>query len=163
MKPSLNWSDPVAVSRWLGALRLAFNDADAVTADMLRPPPERELGPALHAATYGAARAVLLFALAFARAPEPDQEPSDPAGAGGAGPSTDSLRPTFLTINGVPRRERPVPHVHIPRLRSREYPRFLAVLLVWCYLSHQTTNAIPPHPTWASVFSPMDEPPCAML
>ena len=81
-RPSLDWSDPIAVSRWLAGLRLAFNDADAAALDMLKPPRSRELGPVLHAANYGAARAQLLQALDFADAPEP----SDPAGCGGAGP-----------------------------------------------------------------------------
>jgi len=77
-RPSLDWSDPVAVSRWLGGLRVSFNDADAVTRDMLRPAHRRELGPALHAANYGAARAQILQALDFAACPEPDDgEPSD--------------------------------------------------------------------------------------
>jgi hypothetical protein len=84
-RPSLDWSDPIAVSRWLAGLRLAFNDADAAALDMLRLPRARELGPALHAANYGAARTQILQALDFATAPEPDPEPSDPARNGGAG------------------------------------------------------------------------------
>jgi hypothetical protein len=51
-RPSLDWSDPIAVSTWLAGLRLAFNDADAVAIDMLRPPLERELGPVLHTKNY---------------------------------------------------------------------------------------------------------------
>jgi hypothetical protein len=51
---SLDWSDPIEVSKWLAGLRLALNDADAAALDMLRPPRARELGPALHAANYGA-------------------------------------------------------------------------------------------------------------
>jgi hypothetical protein len=85
-RASLDWNDPIAVSRWLAGLRLAWNDADAVTLDMLRPARARELGPALHATNYGAARAQILQALAFADTPEPDPEPSDPAGCGGGGP-----------------------------------------------------------------------------
>ena len=73
------------MSKWLAGLRLAFNDADAAALDMLRPPRARELGPALHAENYGAARVQILQALLFAEAPEPDPEPSDPAGNGGAG------------------------------------------------------------------------------
>ena len=34
-RPSLDWSDRDAVSRWLAGLRLSFRDADAVTRDML--------------------------------------------------------------------------------------------------------------------------------
>jgi hypothetical protein len=85
-RASLDWSDPIAVSRWLAGLRLAFNDADAVTQDMLRPPRSRELGPALHAHNYGEARQQVLQALAFAEAPEPD---SDPGVKGGAPPGED--------------------------------------------------------------------------
>ncbi len=86
-RPSLDWSDPIAVSKWLAGLRLAFNDADAAALDMLRPPRARELGPALHAANYGAARAQVLQALAFAAPPEPDPEPSGAAGKGRADPT----------------------------------------------------------------------------
>lgn len=82
-RPSLDWSDAVAVSRWLAGLRVAFHDADAVALDMLRPPRARDLGPALAARNYGEARAAVLSALAFADA----SEPGDPAGSGGAGPA----------------------------------------------------------------------------
>lgn len=85
-RPSLDWNDPIAVSRWLAGLRLAWNDADAVTRDMLRPERRRELGQRLHAENYGEARKAIVAALEYATAPEPDPEPSDPAGAGGAGP-----------------------------------------------------------------------------
>ena len=84
-RPALDWSDPIAVSKWLAGLRLAFNDADAAALDMLRPPRARELGPALHAANYGAARTQILQALDCATALEPDPEPSAPAGNGGGG------------------------------------------------------------------------------
>ncbi len=79
---SLNWSDPVAVSKWLGGLRVTFRDADAVIQDMLRPPRARELGPALHARNYEEARAAILKAIDFASTPEPEPEEGD----GGAGP-----------------------------------------------------------------------------
>ncbi len=82
-RPSLDWSDPIAVSKWLAGLRGAFNDADAVALDMLRAPRARELGPALHAKNYGEARATILAALEYASAPEPDPGEGD----GGAGPS----------------------------------------------------------------------------
>ena len=83
-RPSLDWSNPLEVSQWLAGLRLSFNDADAVAEDMLLPPRRRELGPALHATNYRAARAQIVQALDYASAPE--AEPSDPAGNGGAGP-----------------------------------------------------------------------------
>jgi hypothetical protein len=79
-RPALDWSDPVAVSRWLAGLRLAFDDADGIALDMLEPPRSRELGPVLHADTYGKARAQILQALDFATAPEPEGEGGDPAG-----------------------------------------------------------------------------------
>jgi len=56
-RAALDWSDPIAVSKWLAGLRLSFNDADGAALDMLRPPRERDLGPALHAQNYRAARA----------------------------------------------------------------------------------------------------------
>jgi hypothetical protein len=39
-------------SEWLADLRTAFADLDAVARDMLRPPRERELGPAYHRSLY---------------------------------------------------------------------------------------------------------------
>jgi hypothetical protein len=88
---ALDWSDPLAVAQWLSGLRSAFNDCDAVALDMLRPPRSRELGPAIHAKNYNAAREQVLQALDLAAGPpandtEPDPEPGDPAGNGGAGP-----------------------------------------------------------------------------
>jgi len=82
-----DWSDSIAVSKWIAGLRQSFNDADAAALDMLRRPRERELGPALDAKNYGAARAQVLHALDYATAPEPDDgEGGDPVGNGGAGP-----------------------------------------------------------------------------
>ena len=78
-RTSLDWSDPIAVSQWLAGLRLSFNDADAAALDMLRPPRERELGPALHAEHYNAARAQILKALAYAGAPEPEASEGETA------------------------------------------------------------------------------------
>ncbi len=71
----LNWRDPAAVVRWLAGLRQSFADLDAVGLDMLRPPRSRELGPALHADHYRAARAQIVQALDYARA-EPDDDAS---------------------------------------------------------------------------------------
>ena len=85
-RTSLDPADPIAFGRWLAGLRSAFNDLDAVALDMLRPPRFRELGPAIHARNYTAAREQVLQALDFAAAPEPAPEPGDPAGSGGAGP-----------------------------------------------------------------------------
>jgi hypothetical protein len=72
-RPSLDFTDPEAVSQWLRALTEAWRDADAVSVDMLRRPRDRELGPVLHAEKYHEARAQLLQALAYAGpGPEPE-------------------------------------------------------------------------------------------
>lgn len=65
-----------------------WRDADAVTADMLRPPRERELGPALHARNYGEARGKIVASLAYLSSLARDDggEHGDPSGNGGAGP-----------------------------------------------------------------------------
>lgn len=81
-RAALNWSDPAAVSVWLDGLRLSFNDADAVALDMLRPPRDRELGPALHRDKYRDARAQIVQALDYAA--EHEAAPSDPAGSSGS-------------------------------------------------------------------------------
>ncbi len=46
-------------------MRLAIDDADAVTRDMLRPPHLRELGPALHGRQYREAHEKILALLAY--------------------------------------------------------------------------------------------------
>ena len=46
------------------ALRVAFEDADAVTVDMLKPPRRRDLGPVEHARLYEDARASIVEGLA---------------------------------------------------------------------------------------------------
>ncbi len=86
-RPALDWSDPIAVSKWLGALRVTLVDHLAITDDMLRPPRERELGPVLHRERARDTATQLRNLVDFATAPEPDDgEPGDPAGNGGAGP-----------------------------------------------------------------------------
>jgi len=65
-RASLDFTDPAAVARWLAGLRSSFNDLDAAALDMLRAPRDRELGPALHAAHYHAAREQVLQALDLA-------------------------------------------------------------------------------------------------
>src|SRR5215475_4517463 len=82
-RSSLDWSDAIAVSKWLTGLQLAFNDADAVALDMLKPPRQRELGPVIHLQNYGAARAQILSALAYASAPEPDEGEPNGGDSGG--------------------------------------------------------------------------------
>jgi hypothetical protein len=89
---ALDWSDPVAVSRWLGAFRVTLVDHLAVTDDMMRPPCECERGPVLHRERAHDTATQLRSLVDFATAPEPDDsepddgEPGDPAGSGRAGP-----------------------------------------------------------------------------
>jgi hypothetical protein len=85
----LDFGDPGAVRRFIVDLRVAVDDADAVTRDALRPLGRRELGRLLHRQNYGEARARIVALLAYATlpAPEGEPEPGDPAGNGGSGPS----------------------------------------------------------------------------
>ncbi len=73
----LDFTDPEAVAHWLAGLRAAFNDLDAVGLDLLCDPRDRELGPALAARNYHAARDQILSALNFAR-PDPEAGEADP-------------------------------------------------------------------------------------
>lgn len=57
--------DRETMRRVLVDLRVAVDDADAITEDMLRPARRRELGPVLHATNYREARARVLAAHAF--------------------------------------------------------------------------------------------------
>lgn len=84
MSARLNWQDRAAVSKWLLNLRVAIDDAESVTADMLRPPRRRDLGPRLHREQAREARNAVRQLLAFAEPAAPDPEPSDPAGCGGS-------------------------------------------------------------------------------
>lgn len=72
--------------RALVDLRVAFDDADTVAADMLRAPRRRELGPVLAAQNYGDARSRVLAAHAYLMRLVSIGEPGDPSGNGGAGP-----------------------------------------------------------------------------
>ena len=82
----LDHGDADAVRAWIVDLRVAVDDADAVTLDALRPLGKRELGRALHRRNYGEARQKILALLAYAMPPAPDGEPGDPGGNGDAGP-----------------------------------------------------------------------------
>jgi hypothetical protein len=67
---------------WLTDLRVALDDADAVTRDALRPLGRRELGRALHRRNYRDARERILALLDAAdprRAPGPRPPESGPA------------------------------------------------------------------------------------
>ena len=88
--PALDWNDPAARSDWLAKLWASLKDGNAVTEDMLLPPRERQLGPALHARNYADAWAQVREAIAYAMGSDPDPEggngadAGDPAGAGGS-------------------------------------------------------------------------------
>lgn len=71
MSPRLDWKDLDEVRRTLADLRVAFDDADAIARDMLRPSRERELGPVLHRQNYDEARAKVVQLLAFITPEEP--------------------------------------------------------------------------------------------
>ena len=85
----LDHGDPAAVRAWLVDLRVAIDDGDAVTRDVLRPLGKRELGRILHRRNYREARERIASLLDYATPPSPDgePEPGDPAGGGGAGPT----------------------------------------------------------------------------
>ena len=87
-RASLDWSDRRAVAQWLGALRVTLVDHLAVVEDMLRPPRQRELGPALHRERAGETATQLrqLLDAATAHAPD-DREAEEPSGTGGTGPT----------------------------------------------------------------------------
>ena len=76
--------DRDTMRRALVDLRSAFDDADAVTRDMLKSPRERELGPVLHRDNYGEARAKIAAGFAYLMTCV-GTEPTDPAGSSGAG------------------------------------------------------------------------------
>jgi len=87
-RASLDWSDPLAVSQWLGALRDTLADHLAVVDDMLRPPRERELGAALHRERAGETAGQLRQLLDAATVHEPgDGEAGETEGTGGTGPT----------------------------------------------------------------------------
>jgi hypothetical protein len=73
----LDFAEPAAVRHWLADLRLAFDDADAVTTDALRPVHRRELGRVLHRTNYRDARERIESLLAYAARSVGDR----PAGA----------------------------------------------------------------------------------
>lgn len=48
----IDWHNAAAVTRWLGELVATWEDADAVTRDMLRPARQRKLGHREHVRLY---------------------------------------------------------------------------------------------------------------
>ncbi len=84
----LDWTDPAAVMSWLGALRVAVDDANGVALDMLHTPRRRDLGHREHVRLHREARTKLASLLDFATPSAPpddgsDGEPhGDPSGAG---------------------------------------------------------------------------------
>ena len=71
----LDFGDPAAVRSFIVDLRVAVDDADAITRDALRPLGRRELGRVLHRKNYGEARARIVEMLAYALPPGPEGEP----------------------------------------------------------------------------------------
>lgn len=65
-RPSLDWKNEAAVRRWLVDVRTAFDDADGITSDLLRPMRERDLGHVQHRKLYGDARKALIELLDYA-------------------------------------------------------------------------------------------------
>ena len=84
----LDWTDARAVMSWLGAVRVAVDDANGVALDLLRPHRRRDLGHREHARLHREARTKLASLLDFATPSAPpddgsDGEPhGDPSGAG---------------------------------------------------------------------------------
>jgi hypothetical protein len=80
----LDFADPAAVRRWLLDLRVAVDDAGAVTEDALRPLRRRDLGHVKHRQLYRDAREKIASLLDYADPPcdsEPDEGgPGDPSG-----------------------------------------------------------------------------------
>jgi hypothetical protein len=76
----LDFTDEAAVAKWLVALHVAIDDADAIVVDMFRRPAQRELGRRKHRAMYRDAMAGVKRLLDYAT-PEPDGgETPDAAG-----------------------------------------------------------------------------------
>ena len=65
-------------------LRVAFDDADAVTLDMLRSPRDRELGPLLHRQNYHDAKQTVVEELELLTRYFTDPEPAEPTGSAGS-------------------------------------------------------------------------------
>jgi hypothetical protein len=79
---ALDWNDPEDKRRLVESLRVTFDDMDALVTDMLLPPRERRLGPALHAEQWADLRRKLASLIELLL----PSEPCDPSGSGGAGP-----------------------------------------------------------------------------
>jgi hypothetical protein len=79
---TFDWNDPEDQDSLEEDLRVAFDDADALVEDMLLPPRERELGPAMHAEQWADIRRKFENLIAWVH----PSEPGDPSGSGGAGP-----------------------------------------------------------------------------
>ena len=79
----LDYSDLAAVRRFLADLRVAVDDADAITRDALRPLGRRELGRILHRRNYQEARARIVSLIGYAMPSEPDGGSGDSPGSGG--------------------------------------------------------------------------------
>ena len=82
----IDWHNAAAVTWWLGELAATWEDADAVTRDMLRPARQRKLDHREHQRLYQEAAGKLADLLQRAVPPlSEEDEHGDPAGMGGAG------------------------------------------------------------------------------
>jgi hypothetical protein len=76
-RPPLDWTDAELIRRLLVDARVAFDDADAVTCDLLRKKRRRALGHVQHKKLYRGARAKLRRILdALLAPPEPPPAPA---------------------------------------------------------------------------------------
>jgi len=82
----IDWHNATAVTWWLGELVATWNDADAVTRDMLRPARQRKLGHREHERLYREAASKLAERGAF-KLPRSDPLPADPGLPTGSPPT----------------------------------------------------------------------------
>ncbi len=73
------------MAKWLNNVRVAVDDAESVTLDMLRPPRRRDLGPRLHREQFREARKTFASLLDYADVVGGTANPARP-GAVGHGP-----------------------------------------------------------------------------
>ena len=83
----LDFGDAAAVDRFIVDLRVAVDDADAITRDALRPLGRRELGRILHRRNYQEARGRIVSLIGYAMPSEPDGGSGDAAGGRGGSPA----------------------------------------------------------------------------
>jgi hypothetical protein len=82
----LDFGDPTAMRAWFVDLRVAFDDATAVTEDLLRRKRRRTLGHTEHRRLHREAKKTITHLLDYAYPPS-GGEPEGPSGHGSAGPA----------------------------------------------------------------------------